>query len=189
MKIIRFLRANLSYIMCILAALGLGFALGSSPLNPAELPDSTSQAQQSPDQPVGQIGSVSVLPTTQVEWLYQFTLCGHGYEAHPETDLTGYTLEDIVREYPDCRVTQMDAQHVKIERRIDEYCPEHYLLVTTEDSLCVFHTNHETMLSEQVMELNVTTQDMPEEIQYQLSSGLVFDSLEEINAYLEDAES
>lgn len=189
MKLMKFLRGAASHIMLAVAGLGLGFALGSylgvdTPNGPEITPPPAETAD-----PVGQMGVVSVLPTTQVIWRYRFMSCGHTLEA-PAQDITGYTLEDITKAYPNAQVLRMDKDLVEIELRVEEYCPDHYLLITTEeDVLGVFRTNLVTLASEQVMQLPISPLELPESVRYQLLDGLSFTSLEEINAYLEDVES
>ena len=191
MRFSRFLTRHASSAMAALAALCLGILLGSTALAPAageETPVPSEAAENA--ESAGNIGIVSILPDTEVVWKYRFTQCGHELTAEDGADLTGYTLPDIIAAYPDCRVTEMSAEHTAIERMLNEYCPEHYLLIWTEENtLSVFHTEAETMRNEELMQLAVDPASLDSALLEPLRSGIAFDSLVEINAYLEDAES
>lgn len=191
MRFSRFLTRHASSVMAVLAALCLGILIGSTALAPAAgeetpVPSETAEKAES----AGNIGIVSILPDTEVVWKYRFTQCGHERVVKEGANITGYTLPDIIAAYPDCRVTEMSAEHTAIERMLNEYCPEHYLLIWTEENtLSVFHTEAETMRNEELMQLAVDPASLDSALLEPLRSGIAFDSLVEINAYLEDAES
>lgn len=191
MRFSRFLTRHASSAMAALVALCLGILIGSTALAPgrqAQVPAPSDLAEEA--ESAGNIGIVSILPDTEVVWKYRFTQCGHERIAKSGADITGYTLPDIIAAYPDCRVTEMSAEHTAIERMLNEYCPEHYLLIWTEENtLSVFHTGEETMHNEELMQLAVDPASLDSALLEPLRSGIAFDSLEEINAYLEDAES
>ncbi|MEL7609863.1 MAG: hypothetical protein AAGU74_10185 [Bacillota bacterium] len=189
MRLFRFLRANASYLIGLVAALGLGFALGDAGVLSAPMPSATPEPTVLVE-PVGQIGEISVLPTTQIVWKYYFTLCGEEYESSVHPDITGLTLKDITDKYPGAKVLDMTSQKVVVQMRIDEYCPDHYVLVMTDqDVVCIFKTNPTTYESEQVMQLDIDTDALEESVRSALYAGIPFDSLEQIDAYLEDVES
>jgi len=190
MRFSRFLTRYVGSAMAALAALCIGILIGSTAFVPEEeqVPSPAEPAQEA--ESVGNIGVMSILPDTDVVWKYRFAQCGHELTAENGVDLTGYTLADITAAYPDCRVTEMSAEHTAIERMLNEYCPEHYVLVWTEENtLSVFHTQAETMLVEELMQLALDPGSLDTALLEPLRSGMAFDSLMEINAYLEDAES
>lgn len=189
MKLLKFFRGAASHIMLVMAGLGLGFALGSYLGTGAPGGVDVSPPPAETADPAAHMGVASVLPTTQVIWRYRFMSCGHVVDA-PAQDITGYTLEDIIQRYPNAQVLRMDKDVVEIELRVEQHCPDHYLLIATEEHvLGVFRTNLNTLDSEQVMQLPLSALELPESVRYQLLNGLSFSSLEEINAYLEDVES
>ena len=191
MRLSRVLTRSAGFGLSVIAALCLGILIGSAGRMPGrqeEIPALPYPEEEA--EAAGNIGTVSILPDTDVVWKYRFTQCGHELTAESGADLTGYTLPDIIAAYPDCRVTEMSADRTAIERRLDEYCPQHYVLIwTEEDTLSVFRTEAETMHSAELMQLAVEPGSLDPSLLEPLRSGLAFASLMEIDAYLEDAES
>ena len=193
MKIWKLFSRYGSSIMGIAAALGVGIVIGSTALFGNAPESATIPApieSDAPSEAAGKIGIVSILPTTKVEWKYRFTECGHELTASGGEDIIGYTLSDIAETYPDSRVTEMSAEYTAIERIISEYCPEHYVLVWTgEETLSVFQTDAESLAVQELMELPLDREAIDDSLLEPLRDGLAFDSLMDINEYLEDAES
>jgi hypothetical protein len=101
--------------------------------------------------------------------------------------MTGPELEV---KYSDYAVTQMSPENVRLVREIDGYCPSHYLLKTGgDDSLLVLRTDPETLTLKQEKEFSIDLDALGAGIQEQLKEGIVFDTMDEINAFIEDAES
>lgn len=190
MKIWKSIGRRLSFAAAVIAALGAGMALGG-----AVLPETSGQTPSTPPDEelsaaAGNIGAVSVLPSTEVQWRYLFSRCGHERKDTGAKDVTGYTLPEIIAAYPDCRVTEMSAERAAIERILPEYCPDHYVLVWTEqETLCVFQTDETTLETVELMQLSISPESLDAALLEPLRDGMAFDSLVEINEYLEDAES
>ncbi len=163
-----------------------GYTLRNSQLEKQEPFIETPEAQ-----PVGQIGKPSILPETEVKVNYEFMLCGHVIEKlQTGGPLTGSRLEDITKKYPDARVLEFDEAHVVITRELERYCPRHYILfIDDNNKLCILHTDEADFEKEVVTTLTYDVSALPEEVLLLLKEGMSFESLEEINLYLEDAES
>ncbi|MDL2258070.1 hypothetical protein LJC42_02790 [Eubacteriales bacterium OttesenSCG-928-K08] len=174
--------------LALVLGLGGGYGLRAATV---KAPASPSPEPVDSAQPVGQIGQVSILPTTQVEIRYTFLLCGHELEeVEIDGSLTGCTLNEVYTRLPDARVVRLDAERAIIERELECYCPKHYVLyLNGEDALCVSHTDETDLGEENVQTLNYDCSALPFDVISELEMGLVFDGLEQINAYLEDVES
>lgn len=188
------LKQNVRVLLYMVLVLALG-AWGGYTLRGASTPPAQTQTPaptiSSMAEPVGNIGEQSILPTTDVTIRYTFLLCGHTLEKH-ETggELIGYTLEDITKKYPDARVKELSAERAVIERELERYCPDHVaLFVDGSGNLCISRTDETDFEQEKVTTLNYDISDLPEDIISQLEEGIIFDNLEQVNAYLENAES
>ena len=176
--------------MILVLALGAwgGYALGNMRATPVPTPAPTAAPVA---EPVSKIGEQSILPTTDVTIRYTFLLCGHTREKH-ETggELTGCTLEDITKKYPDARVLELTAQKAVIEREIERYCPDHVsLFIDGSGNLSIAQTDATNYDEEKVTTLNYNVSELPEDVVAQLEEGIILDNLEQVNAYLENAES
>ncbi|HOF95475.1 MAG TPA: hypothetical protein PLE79_08040 [Clostridia bacterium] len=184
------LKYNARALIYVVLAAFLG-AWGGYELRGSQIDTKEPMVEVPEAQPVGHIGKPSILPETEVKLNYEFLLCGHVIEkTEKDGELTGLRLEDIANKYPDCRVLEFDEAHVVISRELERYCPKHYILFLDDNNkLCILHTDEADFEKEVVTVLNYDVSALPEEVLDLLKEGISFASLEEINLYLEDAES
>lgn len=139
----------------------------------------------SPAADTGNLGEMSVLPDTCVKVLCHY-VCGH-ITAYESRDYIGYT-EQMLNEIPGCSVDKMTRDEVILIISVDSYCGNHYILKTDEnDFLCVFSTDTES--NKAPIRLDINAKTLPQEEYKSLVQGIVFNSLEEINIYLEGIET
>ena len=171
--------------MALILALGVwgGFTLRDSQQE-AALPTPAAE-------PVVQAGEPSVLHDTVVVTNYSFSLCGHALSQQMTGGpLEGKTKQDILGMYPDAKIEEFSKERVVINRELDSYCPKHYVLYIDDNGkLCYSQTDSTDYTKQLVTTLTFDVSSLPDEVKNDLDEGLVFDSLEEINAYLEDVES
>lgn len=187
---IQWLKKNVAGILCTVLALGaggvLGYLLAGSTQRQTPIPQSL-QEQLQPS--VQQENSVEA--DTDVCWTYVFSECGHTLQMREKDGpLTGYSRTDIEAEYPNITIQTINEQRTELLYEVDAHCPEHYVLIlTTEGVLQVRRTNVDTLAVETVMTLSFDVSGLSRQVQDALLEGMTFDTLEEINRYLEDAES
>jgi hypothetical protein len=198
MKIKHFIRRNGAAVVCCIAALCCGFGLGLL-LTPSEKAPPEISASEEPlaehmsEQPAENViktGDSAILPTTDVVWIDYYLKCGHEYVNSKTDNIIGMTGPELENKYPDYAVTQMSLESVRLVREIDGYCPSHYLLkIGGDDSLLVMRTDPETLTLKQEKEFSIDLDALGAGVQEQLKEGIVFDTMDEINAFIEDAES
>lgn len=194
MKLFSLAKKYVPGLAVTVASLGAGFALGSAVENtrlpqatPSPVPVQTSQIQSID---VDAVGEAAILPQTDVKWVYTFEKCEHEHIKHGNEQVVGYTESDIACSFLGASVEKLTRDEAIISVRMDGYCPQHYLLRQTADNaLCVLKTNEESFDCEQIMRLSTDVSQLDDAALEALSDGIVFGSLEEINSYLEDAES
>ena len=139
----------------------------------------------------GRLGTRSVLPGTEIERQTAYTRCGHRQvEPIDPACFVGYTEEELAAFYRGDRISAFDGKRVVIDRTVEGCCPEHVILRLVNGAFTVGQTDPVT-LTEQILhtlplEETVT---MTNEERSALTEGLVFDSLSDIDAYLESMES
>ncbi len=124
----------------------------------------------------------------EVEWLVRFTKCGHETAIEPAGGIAGMTRKEIASAYPDYAIEIFDTAYVRIVKSAESYCPAHYTLSMGEDALVITKTDVDTLAPKEVMRIIADTSLLDEEALAALAAGVTFDSLEDINAYLEGAE-
>lgn len=129
-----------------------------------------------------------VAENAEVEWLARFSECGHEVALDPPGSIAGMTRKELAIAYPDYTIEIFDAEYVRMAKSVEGYCPEHYLLTMGADALVISKMDLATLAQKEVMRIIADTSALDEEALAALSEGVTFDSLEDINAYLEGAE-
>lgn len=163
--------------LCIILFV-LGIILGATVFSPEPDEDSIN---------TGNIGEISILPDTMVRTITHYK-CGH-IKVSDTDRYTGYT-ESMLRELDNCTVDEMTSDFTCLIFNSDEYCTNHFLLMTVDsDILCVFSTDADGHGKEQLMEIHFDISTLHPDEQESLRHGILFDSLEAINIYLENMET
>lgn len=116
---------------------------------------------------------------------YQYALCRHTVEDEVSEGLDGKTETDLLTDYPGATIVEFDAEHAIISVPIDMYCPEHYILKSVEGVLEI----HRTVPGKEETSVERKLDDVSAPADPALETGIVFDSLEDIEEYLENMES
>ena len=117
--------------------------------------------------------------------------CGHEMTRRQTlpSELAGKTRADLEAAYDLWQVTSFSPGEVTMERTLDLYCPEHYVLLPDESGmLCVFQNRYGDALA-LVKEMNVSLTELPDSYQEELRPGKGFDTLEMLTQWLESIES
>lgn len=155
-------------------------------------PRSASAPEPLPDaaQAVGD-AAMRLSSECQVVQRMVYAPCGHEVtrrQALP-AELAGKTRADLEAAYDLWQVTSFAPGEASMERTLDMFCPEHYVLLPDESGmLCVFQNRYGDALA-LVKELNVPLNELPEAYREELRPGRGFDSMEELTQWLESVES
>lgn len=184
-----FLRENRRILVCTALALAAGLLLGLAlTMAPAQQPGEPAQDAAEVDR----IGEPSILPETRVERDICYLGCQHR-ETVAVTDtsvLVGMTRQELAAYWPDAVVTSFTSELVRVVVSSEGYCPKHLLLqANAQGKLEVSQMQPDTLTMASVLELDVSLDGLGEEARDELQEGVPFDSLEEINHYLESMES
>ena len=120
-----------------------------------------------------------------------FTPCGHELTRRQmiPTDLAGKTREEIAAAYDQWRVTSFSAGEIAMEQTVVLFCPEHVVLMPDEGGmLCIFQNRYGDALA-LVKELGVLLTELPDALQDTVRGGKGFSTIEELEQWLEGAES
>ena len=133
---------------------------------------------------VGKVGELTVLPDTQVKILKHYS-CGH-MEMTSDKNYIGFTKK-MLSEIENCYVLKMSKEEVCLLFDYNEYCQNHYLLIVTgKNILGVFKT---TKKKQWITDVAINTDNINEAEMLRLKNGIYFDSLNDVNCYLEGVET
>jgi len=126
--------------------------------------------------------------------LYQtltYSRCGHTVSRRvtAPVELYGKTMEEAAALYPEWRITEFSASHVKMDRRPDLFCPDHMVLMPDgAGCLCVYENKYGEAMS-LVRETEIMLSSLPAAVQEEAARGVGFSTAEELEMWLEGAES
>ena len=188
------IRASTAMLLCC-ATLLLGGAAGYTIRGTQQVqiqPPPAETAQEAPAQPeqepqteqVAQMGEETVSPSAKVLWRYHMA-CGHVVEREDAQPAIGKTQAELEAAYGPGSVVSFAADAVVLELESAAYCPDHYVLKLEDGALTVRKTGDD-LQEEILLNLDVT---LPPDAAAECEKGLCFDSLEDINVYLEGLDS
>lgn len=129
-----------------------------------------------------------VAPDAKVEWIARFSKCEHEVALDPAGEVAGKTRAEILRAYPEYTLALFGKEAVRLVRNVEGYCPAHYTLTLGEEALVITRMDLAALSEQEVMRVIVDPNALDEESRAALEAGVTFDSLEDINLYLEGAE-
>lgn len=169
----------------VLGALAVLLTLGLKP-EQATAPEPEPSAAQ-----VDSAAGVTLAVDCQVVQHMTYTPCGHELTRRqplPE-ELVGKTRAEAEAAYDLWQITSFSATELAMEQTLDLYCPEHQVLMPDASGiLCIFENRYGDALA-LVRSLDTPLSSLPESLQEELRNGKGFDSVEELERWLENAES
>lgn len=120
-----------------------------------------------------------------------FTSCGHEMTRRQQIpgELAGKTREEITAAYDPWQVTTFSAGEIAMEQTVGIFCPEHVVLMPDAGGmLCIFQNRYGDALA-LVKELHVPVGELPDAVQDAVRRGKGFSTIEELEQWLEGAES
>ncbi len=120
-----------------------------------------------------------------------YSPCGHELTRRQliPTELAGKDRGAIAVAYDAWRITSFASAEVVMEQTLSLYCPEHVVLMPDEGGmLCVFQNKYGDALA-LVKELDLLLSELPDNVQQAVRSGKGFASIEELEQWLEGADS
>ncbi len=129
-----------------------------------------------------------IIPSAaQVVLISEFTSCGH--LAEREIDMLGADGEALTRDISAYEILELTEKRAVLRKSREGYCPAHYLLVRENGGLYVEKRSEADGENEQVMKLDFDAQNISEELEAEINAGIAFDTLSQIDEFIENIES
>lgn len=120
-----------------------------------------------------------------------YTPCGHELTRRQviPTELVGQNREALAAAYDTWQITSFASAEVAMEQTLPLHCPEHVVLMPDEGGmLCVFQNKYGDALA-MVKELDLLLTELPDSLQQAVRQGKGFATIEELEQWLEGADS
>lgn len=138
--------------------------------------------------PAAKVGTVSVLPDAEVVWRTRFGSCGHVC-LHGGEDITGYTQQALQARFPDRELVTFSAEKVCLQDARGGYCPAHLVVVLHDGVPAIIQTDAQTYAPMELVRLEWDVSALSPSALAELSRGVPFDELSQIDEYIENLES
>lgn len=121
---------------------------------------------------------------------YIYSLCNHIQSL--EEDITyndiGLSRQEFSDKYLNWDIKIFNAKNIVMESTLEGYCPNHYILQELDGYIVIYQPSLDGSLNI-VKKTDIPFEYLSQELKEQLSSGLVIETLEEIEQIIEDMES
>lgn len=133
---------------------------------------------------------ITALKSTKVEWKLRFDGCGHYITLKSQGDITGMDKEEAKAAYSDYSAELFTSAYVSLVKDSGGCCPEHYVMLSGADgdTLEVYKRNTQTLENEHITSIDISPDRFAEDTAALQTGGLLFNSLQEINEYIESVE-
>lgn len=159
------------------------------PRNSAPSPAPGAGTEQS--EPAGAGTQVKVAEGCELLQTLSYTRCEHTVTRRvaAPAELYGKTLAEVEPLYDEWQITEFASKEIKMSQKPDLYCSDHVVLLPNEAGiLCVFQNKYGDAMA-LVSELETELSALPASMQEEVRQGLGFNSLVELEQWLEGAES
>lgn len=133
----------------------------------------------------------TLAPGATLDQTITYLPCGHVVQRRVEApaELAGMDRKGIENALPDYRVTAFSGKEVTMQRDMNLFCPDHWVLMPdSQGELCIW----QNLLGEEMVRLRglgITIADLPESEQNDVRIGKGFASAEALENWLEGVDS
>jgi hypothetical protein len=124
---------------------------------------------------------------TVITWDYEYEMCKHHIttDTEPDTNMIGLSFTQLKSMYPDLSIVSFSADEVVLKKRLECYCPEHFVLKRNADKLAVYRTAAGTDKQDMVVDIDIAFDGLTKEQKESLEEGRVFGDFDDLQIYLE----
>jgi len=178
-------------VLVIAFALGYYFTGDKEP-DMLQRPDDLEIVEEDAEEPsddtiMDYVSEPRTTPHTRIILKTYYMRCGHTAVDRQDIDtsLIGLDEEGLLGHYPGWDVERFESEEVILLRQLEGACPGHYVLKVNNGYVAIYR------ITENGEEILIEITDIPLSIlrlrdQDRLRQGMLLDSIEEVNHYLED---
>lgn len=109
-------------------------------------------------------------------------------ERRAEDSEIGLNRQEIKAKFPNWEVREFSSPQVILTKELNEYCPNHFIL-KAKDGIVVIYLPSDEENTERNIEKTQSINNLPSHVQEEIRKGLVLDSLEEVEYFMESLDS
>ncbi|MDP2892580.1 MAG: hypothetical protein Q8O09_05540 [Bacillota bacterium] len=122
---------------------------------------------------------------------YRYLLCGHTKYVKQKagSEIAGLTEEEFRLRYPGFQMLQFSPTAIQGTVIINAYCPDHYILKAIDGMVDIYRIKPGTGEFALYKRLGMHIEEFKESCKQGVARGMAFDSIEDLEGFLEDQES
>jgi len=127
----------------------------------------------------------------RIHWVCKYEKCDHTvtFEENIEIEKDKISQEALIARFPDSTVLNLSNTEALMEKRIRQFCPQHFILKSDNNSVGIYKNKVGTDILIKQQTLSVQNDHLDDELRKRIEEGIPFESLEEIEGFLEDIDS
>ncbi|HZJ83146.1 MAG TPA: hypothetical protein VFD57_04975 [Clostridia bacterium] len=120
-----------------------------------------------------------------------YILCNHQRteERKAENVEIGLRRQDFAMNFPEWNIYEFSQNKVILTKEIDDYCPGHFILRDEGGKLVIYMPSEQGEQYKSIENTGILTEMLPHDVQEDVRRGLIMDSLEEVEHFMENWES
>lgn len=177
-----------SIIIVLLSVTGfLGFSIAKNEPRIVELPNTPDSSSVLP----AGADDATIEDGATVKWDYEYKKCAHHIfvSCQVDKDMVGLTFSMLKEQYPDIKIIDFEPDKLVLKKSFDCYCPEHMILKKYKDELAIYRTSLGTDKQDIYLKIHIKFKGLDADERQVLAIGKVFNSLEDMESYIEDIET
>ena len=128
---------------------------------------------------------------TQLIFETNYTSCNDQIieERKVESNEIGLKRQDIKAKFPDWNVSEFSSIRVILTKELNDYCPNHFVLKDRDGMVVIYMPSEVEDKERNIQQTQISINKLPPDVQDEIRKGLVMDSLEEVEYFLESLDS
>jgi len=110
-------------------------------------------------------------------------------ERKANEDEIGLNRQELESNFPEWDVYEFSSSKVILTKELDDYCPNHFILKDKDGMIVIYMPSKGENESRSIQNTQIPINKLPPDFQDEIRKGLVIDSLQEIEYFLESLES
>lgn len=144
------------------------------------------------DKPDYQVPTIEVITRdTKLVFEKVYIGCGHKRveERRARENEIGLSIQSIALRFPEWSIADYTTERIIFTKEVNDFCPGHFLLKDRDGVVVIYMPSEEGDEYKGVEETQISTDSLPPDLQSEIRKGLILDTLEDVEHFMENLES
>ena len=144
------------------------------------------------DTPDHEVPPIEVITKdTQLVFEKRYISCGHKRveERQARDNEIGLSLQSIALRFPEWSIADYTTERIVFTKEVNDFCPGHFVLKDRDGVVVIYMPSEAGDEYKSVEETQISTDALPPDVQSEIRKGLILDTLEDVEHFMENLES